>query len=44
MTVFQFPEVLVYDSGVNNVSSSPLSPNFFWNFWEWEVPAAAAAA
>jgi len=40
MTVFQFPEVLVYDSNLTNVSSSPLSPNFFWNYWEWEVPAA----
>jgi len=43
ITVFQFPEVLVYDSGVSNVSSSPLSPNFFWNFWEWEAPVAQAA-
>ncbi len=44
MTVFQFPEILAYDSKVSNVSSSPLSPNFFWNFWEWEAPAAKAAA
>jgi peptide/nickel transport system substrate-binding protein len=40
MTIFQFPEVLVYDSDLTSVSSSPLSPNFFWNYWEWEVPAA----
>lgn len=40
VTVFQFPEVLAFDSDVSNVSSSPLSPNFFWNFWEWEVPVA----
>ena len=41
MTVFQFPEILVYSSDLKNVSSSPLSPNFFWNYWEWEAPAPA---
>ena len=44
MTVFQFPEIVVYDSSLKNVSSSPLSPNFFWNFWEWEAPAAKATS
>jgi peptide/nickel transport system substrate-binding protein len=44
MTVFQFPEVMVYDSALTNVSSSPLSPNFFWNFWEWEAPSAKASS
>lgn len=44
MTVFQFPEVLVYSEGLVNVSSSPLSPNFFWNFWEWEAPAAQVSS
>lgn len=39
MTVFQFPGVLMYSDDVQNVSSSPLSPQFFWNYWEWEVPA-----
>jgi len=40
MTIFQFPGVTVYDKDVKNVSSSPLAPQFFWNYWEWEVPAA----
>ncbi len=44
MTVFQFPGVMVYDSNLSNISSSPLSPQFFWNYWEWEAPAAKAAA
>ena len=44
MTVFQFPEIMVHDAALTNVSSSPLSPNFFWNFWEWEAPSAKASA
>jgi peptide/nickel transport system substrate-binding protein len=44
MTVFQFPGVLVYDSSLVNISSSPLSPQFFWNYWMWEAPAAKASA
>ncbi|GAA4179629.1 ABC transporter family substrate-binding protein [Gryllotalpicola koreensis] len=34
-TIFQFPDVVAYASNVKNVSYSPLSPNQFWNFWEW---------
>ncbi len=40
-TIFQFPDLTVYDkSKVENVSVSPLSPTYFWNFWEWTEPAA----
>ena len=42
MTLFQFPGVLAYDSSLKNVSTSPLSPQYFWNYWEWEAPSAAA--
>ena len=38
VTIFQFPEILAYNSTyVSNVSSIPLSPQMFWNFWEWEA-------
>ena len=37
VTIFQFPAVTAYDQNkIANVSSSPLAPTFFWNFWEWE--------
>ncbi|MDO5533627.1 MAG: ABC transporter substrate-binding protein, partial [Propionibacteriaceae bacterium] len=40
LTIFQFPEITGFDSTkISNVSSIPLSPTFFWNFWEWEVVA-----
>ena len=33
----QFPEVTGISNKIQNVSSIPLSPNYFWNFWEWKV-------
>lgn len=37
ITIFQFPEVTGISNKIQNVSSIPLSPNYFWNFWEWKV-------
>lgn len=37
ITIFQFPEVTGISKKVQGVSSIPLSPNYFWNFWEWKV-------
>jgi peptide/nickel transport system substrate-binding protein len=34
-TVFQFPGLLVSSDKVTGVKDNPLSPNFFWNYWEW---------
>lgn len=34
-TVFQFPGLLVWSDQVTGVKDNPLSPNYFWNFWEW---------
>jgi peptide/nickel transport system substrate-binding protein len=37
VTIFQFPEILAYnETYVTNVSSIPLSPQMFHNFWDWE--------
>jgi peptide/nickel transport system substrate-binding protein len=33
--IFQFPGLLVSSDKVTGVSDNPLSPNYFWNFWEW---------
>ncbi len=37
ITIFQFPEITGISKKIQNVSSIPLSPNYFWNFWEWKV-------
>jgi peptide/nickel transport system substrate-binding protein len=34
-TIFQFPGLLVWSDQVTGVKDNPLSPNYFWNFWEW---------
>jgi peptide/nickel transport system substrate-binding protein len=36
-TIFQFPGLTVSSSKVTGVKPSPLVPNYFWNFWEWEL-------
>ncbi|MGJ8722611.1 MAG: ABC transporter family substrate-binding protein, partial [Salinibacterium amurskyense] len=35
VTIFQFPGITVWNNSVTNVDPSPLSPTYFWNFWEW---------
>lgn len=37
LTIFQFPEITGISNQIQNVSSIPLAPTYFWNFWEWEV-------
>lgn len=38
--VFQFPGLLVSSDKVTGVKDNPLSPNYFWNYWEW-TPVAS---
>jgi peptide/nickel transport system substrate-binding protein len=38
-TIFQHPELTWFDSGVDGVSSNPLVPYYFWNFWDWKPVA-----
>ncbi len=40
--IFQFPGLLVSSDRVSEVKAMPLSPDYFWNFWEW-APVEAAA-
>lgn len=41
LPIFQFPGLTWWDKGTTGVVPNPLSPNYFWNFWEW-APVAAA--
>jgi peptide/nickel transport system substrate-binding protein len=35
-TIFQHPSVTAYNKNrLSGVVQAPLSPNMFWNFWEW---------
>ncbi len=36
--VFLFPQITVYNDDLEGVSSSGLSPTFFWNYWDWKAP------
>jgi len=36
--LYQYPDIVGYDANkVTNVSSIPVSPSVFWNFWEWKL-------
>ncbi|CAN5260432.1 ABC transporter family substrate-binding protein [soil metagenome] len=39
VTIFQFPGVTAWSKSIDNVSTAPLAPQYFWNFWKWQ-PAA----
>ena len=33
--IFQNPNVTAWDSSIQGIKPSPLSPTLVWNFWEW---------
>jgi peptide/nickel transport system substrate-binding protein len=35
VTIFQFPGVLAWSNSVDGVKTAPLSPQYFWNYWQW---------
>ena len=36
--LYQYPDIVGFDSTkVSNVSSIPVTPTVFWNFWEWKL-------
>ena len=37
LTIFQHPAPLAVSSRLGNVSSIPIAPTLFWNFWEWTL-------
>jgi peptide/nickel transport system substrate-binding protein len=40
-TLFQFPDISAWSSKIQNVSDSPLSPQIFWNFFDWTIKKGA---
>lgn len=36
-TLYQLPDVSAHSNKVSNVEDAPLSPNVFWNYWQWSV-------
>lgn len=36
LPIFQHPGVTAHNSALKNVKPAPLSPNHYWNFWEWK--------
>ncbi|MFC4241911.1 ABC transporter family substrate-binding protein [Gryllotalpicola reticulitermitis] len=36
-TLFQFPDVTAWSSNISGVSDNPLTPNVFWNYFNWKV-------
>ena len=37
-TLYQLPDIVGFDSTkVSGVSSIPVSPGVFFNFWEWKL-------
>lgn len=41
VTLFQFPDVTAFSNKVKNVKDAPLSPNVFWNYYDWTSPKAS---
>jgi peptide/nickel transport system substrate-binding protein len=42
VTIFQFPGITAWNTNkVDGVVPAPLSPMFFWNFWEWTAKGNA---
>ncbi len=36
LPIFQWPGVIAYNSDLQGIDPSPLSPNGLWNFWSWK--------
>jgi peptide/nickel transport system substrate-binding protein len=36
LPIFQFPEIVANKDSLQGVSSIPVAPNAFWNFWTWK--------
>jgi len=37
VTIFQFPDITAWSNNIENVKDAPLSPNVFWNFFDWTI-------
>jgi peptide/nickel transport system substrate-binding protein len=37
MTLYQIPGVSGWSDKIQNVKDAPLTPNIFWNYWQWSI-------
>lgn len=37
ITLYQLPDVSAWDSRIQNVKNAPLTPNIFWNYFDWSI-------
>jgi len=37
LVLYQIPAVTGWSSKIENVKDAPLTPNIFWNYWQWAV-------
>jgi peptide/nickel transport system substrate-binding protein len=37
MTLYQIPAVTGWSDKIQNVKDAPLTPNIFWNYWQWSI-------
>lgn len=37
ITLYQIPSVLAWSSKIENVKDAPLTPNIFWNYFDWSI-------
>ena len=37
MTLYQIPSVSAWSDKIENVKDAPLSPNIFWNYFDWSI-------
>jgi peptide/nickel transport system substrate-binding protein len=37
ITLYQIPSVTAWSDKIQNVKDAPLTPNIFWNYWDWSI-------
>ena len=40
ISLYQLPDVSAWANNIANVKDAPLTPNIYWNFWEWQIKGA----
>jgi peptide/nickel transport system substrate-binding protein len=37
LSLYQLPDVSAWESNIQNVKNAPLTPNIFWNYFDWSI-------
>jgi peptide/nickel transport system substrate-binding protein len=40
LSLYQLPDVSAWATNLENVKDAPLTPNIYWNFFDWQVKGA----